>query len=632
MNNKTIRILLVDEHLQDEQLIREALQKQSFIDFQLERETSADDAYLRMESDRFHVILLDYQMCDCEGQKALPWLRQNSPHTPIVVLAEKKDEEAALATIGDDAQDYLLKDQLDSVAVPRAIQYAIQRHQMQYELSLASNQLQYKNRRLAELYETAQRFVDNVSHELRTPLTIIREFTSIVLDGNDGPTNASQRHRLGVILNRTDDLSMMIDDLLDISRLEAGLLNTWRRSHSVAEHLEQTAKSLQRRAELKRISLTVDCDADLPPIYCDEEKMRRAIINLVSNAIKFTPEGGQVQLAASRKDHHYVEISVLDNGPGISQAHLRKIFQRFRQAGSNPTATAGKGCGLGLNIAQELVRLNLGSMEVASQVGEGSAFSFSVPVANPDTLIECFLEHYHSGSSFVTAVTVNIDQDEGHRSSAIVDEFLHRSLRNHDFVFPSHADEWIILVACSEQDVQGLLNRMTTEWSRFQSHFSAGELSDLRLQIQGSWHVRQQQDELIDWFSAVTATTPSAPGQQGRVLIIDDEREIALALGLRLEAAGFNVVSAHDGRSGIEAARNEKPDAVLLDVGMPTMDGLEVLKSLKSDPRTNATPVIMLSTSLTDQQEAMEQGAQFFIQKPYQAQSVVEGIRKVLVT
>lgn len=243
-------------------------------------------------------------------------------------------------------------------------------------------ELERNNQRLAELYQTAQRFVDNVSHEFRTPLTVIKGYAEVVQQGMAGPVNEQQKEFLEFILDRSRDLAQMVDDLLDSSKLRAGTLRIDRRAHQVEQVLTHIRPLIAPKASANKVELVEEIEDALPDVFVDAEKVGRIIVNLAINAIKFSPEGSRITIWARHAAGGLIEIGVTDYGPGISPENLREIFERFQQVG-NPQDGTTKGFGLGLNIARELVALNLGEIAVKSTVGQGSTFSFTVPRNDP---------------------------------------------------------------------------------------------------------------------------------------------------------------------------------------------------------------------------------------------------------
>ncbi|MEM6394170.1 MAG: CHASE domain-containing protein [Planctomycetota bacterium] len=259
------------------------------------------------------------------------------------------------------------------------------------ELSAANAELDGKNRRLAVLTETAHRFVDNVAHEFRTPLTVIKEFNAIVDEELGGPVTPEQHEYLGYVNAAADELSQMVDDFLDSSKLKANTLRIDRRPHHPQALLDQTRTVLSLRAKTRSIELIEDIEPGLPEVFCDLDKAARVLINLTINAIKFSDVGQPVTLRVARDEHDDIRVSVIDHGPGLSSEELELVSQRFQQVG-DPARTSSKGFGLGLNIAKELVWLNLGHMDIQSTPGSGSTFSFTLPRWEPGRIVAAYLD------------------------------------------------------------------------------------------------------------------------------------------------------------------------------------------------------------------------------------------------
>ncbi len=249
--------------------------------------------------------------------------------------------------------------------------------------------LAHQNARLEEMTDRAHRFVDDVSHEFRTPLTVIKEYASLILDGLGGPVTDEQQDWLRTIDVATVDLNTMVEDFLDSSKLRAGRLRVDRRPVAVPEILDNVERLLSRKAEAADITLTIAAAPDLPEVFADPEKARRVVMNLATNAIKFSPRGSEVRITTRRLEEE-IEISIHDQGPGLDRDDLATLFQRFHQL-PNAMSPSVKGFGLGLNIARQLVWLNLGRIDVDSEPGRGSTFRFTIPIHHPVAIVDRFL-------------------------------------------------------------------------------------------------------------------------------------------------------------------------------------------------------------------------------------------------
>jgi PAS domain S-box-containing protein len=236
--------------------------------------------------------------------------------------------------------------------------------------------------RLRELDRLKSEFVSNVSHELRTPLTAIKGSADNMLDGITGPLNEKQIRYLTRMKSNADRLTRLINDLLDLSRIEAGKIDL-KPAHLPLVHLAQeVAENIRPVALEKLISLEVASPDNNMTAWADRDKTTQVLVNLVGNAVKFTPQHGKVTVAIKKNGSQWVEISVSDTGPGIVPEEVHTIFDRFyqiAQAGKQKT----KGTGLGLAISKALVEMHGGKIWVESDVGRGSTFSFTLPAEQP---------------------------------------------------------------------------------------------------------------------------------------------------------------------------------------------------------------------------------------------------------
>ncbi|HLY67256.1 MAG TPA: ATP-binding protein, partial [Chloroflexota bacterium] len=229
----------------------------------------------------------------------------------------------------------------------------------------------------AELDRLKSEFVGIVSHELRTPLTSIKGSVDLLLDAGTGDLNPTQRRFLSTIRRSSDRLINLVNDLLDLSRLEAGRVQL--DSHPVdAQHLvEDAVSNLGNLFAAKKQRVQVSCQPGLPPILADRQRMEQVLVNLLGNAIKYTPEGGEVCVAA-RRDDGFVEIAVSDTGPGLTPSDQQRVFDKFYRAGETLTQQQA-GSGLGLTIARSLVELHGGTLTVESELGQGATFRTRMP-------------------------------------------------------------------------------------------------------------------------------------------------------------------------------------------------------------------------------------------------------------
>jgi PAS domain S-box-containing protein len=245
------------------------------------------------------------------------------------------------------------------------------------ERKLTEEALRLQYERLRELDQLKNGFISSVSHELRTPLTSIRGFTEFLEDEVGGPLTPEQRQYVGQIAAGARRLQVMVDDLLDFARLEAGAFSLNCVPADLASLVREVVESLQPQATTRSITLTTELEAKAVPLGLDPNRITQVLTNLVGNALKFTPSGGRVQCVLTVPEGG-PRVEVRDNGPGIPERHLPHLFTRFYQVDPSNTRLTG-GAGLGLSISKAIVEAHGGDIGVESELGKGSTFWFTLP-------------------------------------------------------------------------------------------------------------------------------------------------------------------------------------------------------------------------------------------------------------
>ncbi|MCP9446317.1 MAG: ATP-binding protein [Nitrospira sp.] len=242
-----------------------------------------------------------------------------------------------------------------------------------------TSELQAANEKLKELDRLKSTFVSVVSHELRTPMTSIKGYVENLLDGLAGALTEKQARSLERVKHNIDRLTRMINELLDLSKIEAGRLELHLAPINIVDLVEDVVENYQATARQKSLTVRVILSSPLPPVRADSDKLHRVLINLIHNAIKFTPEGGEIRIEVKARADDFVEVTVIDSGNGVPPDELDKIFDKFYWSKSAPVEA--RGAGLGLAIAKNLIELHGGTIGVESVLGKGSRFSFTIPVA-----------------------------------------------------------------------------------------------------------------------------------------------------------------------------------------------------------------------------------------------------------
>jgi signal transduction histidine kinase len=271
-----------------------------------------------------------------------------------------------------------------AMAIENARLYEQEKHhanELESKVLERTQELMNANERLKELDRMKSSFLSNVSHELRTPLTAIESLAENMLDGLTGPLSHKQANYMTGIKESTERLERLINDVLDLSVIEAGKTELRPTSFSMASLLHEVTDTLKPMAEEKLIDIEIPSTNADPIAWADRDKVTQVLTNLIGNAIKFTPDRGKVTAMVSPMDDAWLQVSITDTGPGIPPQEASKIFDEFYQM-SRPGREKSKGVGLGLAISKKIVEMHGGKIRVDSCVGRGSRFSFTMPAQN----------------------------------------------------------------------------------------------------------------------------------------------------------------------------------------------------------------------------------------------------------
>ena len=497
--------------------------------------------------------------------------------------------------------------------------YQVQLKQTLADLAEANLQLTRLNRLTGALRQAAEEarhakeeFVANVSHELRTPLNMIIGFSEMIVKAPQiygaGIPDALLSD-LTVILRNSQHLSALIDDVLDLSQIEAGRMALTKGRVALPEIIEAAVTAVRPLYDSKGLYLQVDVAPQLPPVFCDRTRIREVLLNLLSNAGRFTEHGG-VHLRAWREGNE-LAVSVADTGPGIAAADKDRLFQPFQQLDGS-IRRLHSGSGLGLAISKAFVELHGGRLDLESEKGTGTTFRFQLPIDPPATISGGAARwlspqwHYGEHARRITAVPrpplrprlVVLEQGD------VLQRLLSRYLDDVEIVPLTSLPE--ALQELARTPAQALLINDPSVSQALQDLNRAGALPYGTPAIICSIpDVREAADSLgiADYLvkpisrEQLLGALDRLPLRGKTVLIADDEPE-ALQLFHRIlvtSGRGYRVLRAADGQQVLEILRRERIDAVLLDLVMPEMDGFHLLEVRRADPALRAIPIIVTS-------------------------------------
>ncbi len=491
----------------------------------------------------------------------------------------------------------------------------------QEELAILNQELEDTNRGVVALYaelderadylrrasEMKTNFLSNISHEFRTPLNSIMSLARILLDRLDGDLTGEQETQVNFILESATTLAEMVNDLLDIAKVEAGKVRIRVKTFDV-EELFSALKGMLKPllADNTSVDLIFNESKDLPALRTDEGKVSQILRNFISNAIKFTPRG-EITISATRRED-FICFAVKDTGIGIAPEHLETIFQEFSQV-ENPLQERYRGTGLGLPLCRQLAILLGGKVWVESTLGQGSTFFAELPmvyrgesdvsgqkdeIPTPDLTRPAVLlidqdpnafgglEPVFSTSEFQLIHVENLDRAETwlqrHKPDVVVCEMSSSSAWDFLRYFPREAPPLFIAVTIEED---------------FSKAADLGAVLAISRPINA--------EVLLHRIREITKQE-----KPKKLLLVDDNDLSLYILRELLNRPWLNLIEASNGREALATIEREEPDAVILDLVMPEMGGFEVLKHLRANERTRRLPVIVhTSKALSHEEEVL---------------------------
>jgi len=475
-----------------------------------------------------------------------------------------------------------------------------------------------QNRRQVQEAHSRARFLASMSHEMRTPMNAIIGFTSLLLEDPDLQLSERHRRSLERVSRNARELLELINNVLDLSKIEAGRMDVFSEPADLRMLIERAVGVAEPLREGRPIRLTVEADNGLPALRTDRTKLQQILINLLSNALKFTQEG-EVKVTAIQPGPETIQISVIDTGIGIAENDIPRVFDEFHQVGSS-VRNGKSGTGLGLAITRRLTELIGGAIEVSSKLGQGSRFTLTIPVeiegrpapegdtdapmtdpertalvidSDPASLF--LTKKYLAEAGYSVAAT-----DDGKRGIDLA-AMAKPSVITVDL--DSIEDGLSVIQQIGRVEKGRLVIAISSDGGNAQAVIEKGASVFLlkpieRIQILG----------LVERRGLSTGVT---------VLVVDDEPDARDLVVAMIEGCGYQIQTASNGREALQQIARIRPDAIVLDLLLPEMDGLEVIHRMSLDPQWRSIPVILLTARDLSHEErrALDIGTARVIQK-----------------
>jgi len=515
------------------------------------------------------------------------------------------------------------------------------------DLSLANAQLLRASRLKDE-------FLANMSHELRTPLNAVMGRAQALQEEIYGPVTEEQVKALQHIEESGQHLLTLINDILDLSKIESGQLTLERSALDVDLFCAMSLRMVSQMAIAKRLTLTSTLDGQVETLHADERRLKQVLVNLLANAVKFTPEGGKVGLEV-RGDpaRGSVTFTVWDTGIGIAAENLPRLFQPFVQL-DNSLNRQHAGTGLGLALVMRLAKAHGGGVAVESTPGQGSRFSVTLPwdpqeqsadrtpasavvdTSRPRVQRALVVEDSTTAAGQVARYLRELGAevevlpygaDTVTRASALQPDVILL-----DLLLPDQ-DGWDVLRALKEdpqtQDIPVLIVSVVHEPARARAQGAAGLLGkplDQGALLQVLRQLFPQSGEPLIQTALIIAPSP----QQPRILLAEDYETNILTFSDYLQAKGYEVLVARNGSEAVVRAQEERPELILMDIQMPGMDGLEAIQRIRADRSLSQVPIIALTALAMpgDRERCLGAGASAYLAKPVSLRLLLATIEK----
>ena len=527
----------------------------------------------------------------------------------------------------------------EGVFAMSAIRDITGRTQLEEALRQKNNALEEQNRRVEEANRLKSQFLANMSHELRTPLNGIIGFAEIMHDGRVGPVSDQHKEYLSDILTSARHLLQLINDVLDLSKVEAGKMEFNPQLVNLQIVVQEVREIVRTLAANKRIEVGSEIDSALSAIDADPRSLKQILYNYLSNALKFTPEGGRVTIRGKVEDAERFRLEVEDNGIGISASDTDRLFVEFQQLDSS-AAKKYSGTGLGLALTRKIVEAQGGSVGVNSTPGKGSIFYAVLPRAF--RLMGELLEEKQSGRLADGAPVVLVVEDDANDRVWIA-----RALRKTGYGVETVATGSEALIRCREQRFDAItLDIMLPDMS------GRAVLEKLRERglnqetpvvvvtvlaqkgIVAGYQVVDilakpvSEGEIVEALERCSI----APSSRRPVLVIDDDASALKVADQALRQLGFRPVCRQDVASALKAASTEHPAAVVLDLMMPEMNGFEFLKRFRKSRSGRRTPVIVWTDKDLSENEraALRLSVSSIAKKDNRAKQLIHELKAVL--
>ncbi len=530
----------------------------------------------------------------------------------------------------------------------------LERAQLARRVEERTADLRAANAELARAARMKDEFLASVSHELRTPLNAVLGISEALQEGVFGEMNEKQVGSLRSIEESGRHLLALINDILDLSKVEAGKLELELAPLSVEAVCQASLRMVKQNAHKKRLRINSSYDSNVMTFVADERRVKQVLVNLLSNAVKFTPEGGEIGLeVVGNEEAHAVLITVWDTGIGIADEHLQQLFRPFVQLDSRLSREFA-GTGLGLSLVLRMMELHGGSVAVDSEVGRGSRFTVSFPWQPVEVGVNQLLEADLMENPLQLAPwhNVMIVEDSDSTQAQLKRYFKDSGVTVHSFTGAQAAlaalladppDLLVLDIFLPDGSGLDLLTKIRGNQKTAQVPVLVVSVLDDPSQVlsAGADYYLAKPFTRAQMYMALQAVSLKRNGfarqdaaAQPLILLAEDHEANINLFSSYLITKGFNLILARNGLEAVARTQVDKPDLILMDIQMPQMSGLDAIRKIREDEDTAVSQIpIIAVTALAmpgDKEACLEAGADDYLSKPISLRRLVDTIQTQL--
>ncbi|MDH5772301.1 MAG: response regulator [Rhodospirillaceae bacterium] len=442
----SLKILLVEDSSTSAMLVHNVLEGGDDVHgkFALTHCKTFGEALECLKKEEFDLVLLDLTLPDSSGLETLSRMRTAAPNVAVVVLTATDDESIGLEALQTGAQDYLIKDETYPKLLKRSVSYARERFLIEKSLRNARDKSDLANKAKSD-------FLASMSHEFRTPMNAILGFGQMLTYNKASPLDPTQQEYVDIILRSGEHLLDLINDTLDLAKIEAGMAEIKLESVSIAGLINECIELVSPLANKRSVSVSTNAkDADFAHVLADETRLKQVLINLFSNGIKYNNESGKLDITVKQSGGDWIRVEITDTGHGIAEENFEKVFIAFARLEAESSEI--EGTGVGLAVTKELVERMGGTIGLESTVGKGTTFWIEMPTDTANSAAKKSDGKKHDAMNYSAKGYSLLYVEDNPANKMLIEKVISR-VEGSSFIWAETAEEGVKLAQEKNPDI-----------------------------------------------------------------------------------------------------------------------------------------------------------------------------------